>query len=257
MIFGSCTSNNSEESSSLSSRKAWSDAHYQGSKSQELLPVLCKFGPSLLAVTHYSQLGAFAVFVVIASQSKTQTLNPSQCCHRIVDKHNLMYIANIGKFQALIFWCMLQSWEGSMIFIIFEGSEAYAAFYCKLTALGKIIIILKLSSWANLEENKLFSGMYGLSWCHSWALVINSEALSLESDLNWFSLQFLLISTQKQRCWSSSRNNNNNNKGENHSLIPFSKCSWFDLLMGFGFRSTLSPLQNGIGFQSQLLEKVH
>jgi hypothetical protein len=262
VVFRSCTSNNSEESSSLSSRKAWPDAFYQGSKSQKLNPVLCKFGPSLLAVTHYSQLGAFAVLVVIASQSKSQTLiNPSQCCHRIVDKHNLMYIANIGKFQALIFWCMLQSWEGCMIFIISEGSEAYAAFYCKLTALGKIIIIiLKLSSWATLEENKLFSCMYGLSWYHSWALVINSEAPSLESDLNWFSLQFLLTSTQKQRCWSSS-SSNNNNKGETHSLISlqleFSKCSWFDLLMGFGFRSTLSPQQNGLGFQSQLLEKVH
>jgi hypothetical protein len=132
--------------------------------------------------------------------------------------------SNIGKFQALIFLCMLQSWEGSMIFIIFEGSEAYAAFYCKLTALGKIIFILKLSSWANLEENKLFSCMYGLSWCHSWALVINSEALSLEWDLNWISLQFLLISTQKQRCWSSS--NNDNNKGETHSLTHSYHSNW-------------------------------
>ncbi len=60
-----------------------------------------------------------------------------------------------------------------MIFIISEGSEAYAAFYCKVTALGKIITILKLSFMSNLARNQIVL-------LHVWFILISFMSLGYQ-----------------------------------------------------------------------------
>jgi hypothetical protein len=60
-----------------------------------------------------------------------------------------------------------------MIFIISEGSEAYAAFYCKVTALGKIIIILKLSFMSNLARKQIVL-------LHVWFILMSFMSLGYQ-----------------------------------------------------------------------------